>query len=413
MDVTLKFDRVRVDTPGWAWVIGTLRSRKLVADTDRLHVTLEGGTSDGGVDPSLGDLGPFGTDTASPFEAEGCMRDTMWLRSELVDMGLNPGPTTLDFDYRVDGNKLESRITLETPGVSKVSLLRHEILPGKINPYLLDLTQTATTDERWLVEDAGFVKARNAFCAKRDGTTEADFVLRHVAAVKRLLEIGGLALDEDTLAAYAGFARLGGEFSFGGSYAMPLPSDIYYEARDTGQAFTRMNAILEREKSKTAVRISRVPPRPLPGLEDLATYGAMVKEQGGVTPLTAAIAAPEGAQVCSSCGGGACCEPVGDHGRERTSARGRDALSFHSGRSSAIHSAGETRRRVGLEGPRQVCRPRHRNHDSAYADADGHDPGRRPQRGHRRGQRAGWACEEPDPPGWLHPGGVDSLRRIS
>lgn len=81
----------------------------------------------------------------------------------------------------------------------------------------LDLAQTTTTDEHWQVQDQGFVKEGNAYCAKRDGTTEADFVLRHVQSVKRLLAIEGLVLDEGSVATYADFARRGGAISFGGS----------------------------------------------------------------------------------------------------------------------------------------------------------------------------------------------------
>ena len=291
VDATLRFDRVRVDTPGWLWVVRNLRSRKLVADTDRLHVILEGGTSDAGVDPSLGDLGPFGTDTASPFEAEGCLKDDVWLRSELEQMGLAPGPTTLEFDYRVNGSQLETHVVLETPGVSKVSLLRHEMLPGAINPYLLDLTPTGATDEQWTVQDLGFVKARNAFCAKRDGITADAFVLRHVAAVQRLLAIQGVSVDEETLATYAGFARSGGEIRFGGRYAMPLHSDMFYEARDSGEAFAQMHIVLERDRRKQVVNLARIAPRPLPGHDLLPTYAAMVKEGTGV----GAVAAPASA----------------------------------------------------------------------------------------------------------------------
>lgn len=296
VDATLTFKKIRVETPGWFWIFKTIRTGKIVADTDRLHVTLSDGTSDAGVDPTLGDLGPFGTDTASPFEAEGCLRDTVWLRSELVDMGLSPGPTVLDFDYEVDGSKLESRITLETPGVSKITLTRHEMLPGTINPYLLDLTQTATTDERWLVEDQGFVKARNAFCAKRDGIGEPEFVQRHVASVQRLMATQGLVLDAASLETYAGFARSGGEISFGGKYITPLPSTIYYEARETGAALTRMNGIFEREGNKVAALWSTTNARPLAGLDTMATFAAMQKEVGYVAPVggtPVAAATPE------------------------------------------------------------------------------------------------------------------------
>jgi hypothetical protein len=291
VDARLNFERVRVDTPGWLWVIKTLRGRKLVADTDRLHVILEGGTSNAGIDPSLGDLGPFGTDTASPFEAEGCMDDDVWVRSELVEMGLAPGPTTLEFDYQVKDRQLETRVVLETPGVSKVSLLRHEALSGAINPYLLDLMPTLATDEAWTVEDQGFVKARNAFCAKRDGITPEAFVSRHVAAVQRLLAIRGLSVDQESLSTYANFARNGGDIRFGGRYAMPVHSEIFYESRDSGEAFTQMHVVLERQRQKQAVSLARIAPRPLPGHDSLSTYAAMVKEGSAVGSPPAALPA--------------------------------------------------------------------------------------------------------------------------
>ena len=73
------------------------------AKLDRLHLTLSGVTSDDGVDPSLGDLGPFGALSASPFEAMGCLNDDLWIHSELDAMGLMPGTTTLEFDYQREG----------------------------------------------------------------------------------------------------------------------------------------------------------------------------------------------------------------------------------------------------------------------------------------------------------------------
>jgi hypothetical protein len=88
-EVTVRFDSVHLDTPGWVWFLRNTFDRKLAhAKLDRLHLTLSGVTSDDGVDASLGDLGPIGALSASPFEAMGCRDDDLWIRSELEAMGL-------------------------------------------------------------------------------------------------------------------------------------------------------------------------------------------------------------------------------------------------------------------------------------------------------------------------------------
>jgi len=293
-DATLSFKRIRVDTPGWAWLLGNLSMRKLVADIDHLHVTLSDGTSNAGVDPTLGDLGPFGTDTASPFEAEGCLKDNAWLRSELVDMGLHPGPTTLEYDYRVNNNDLTTQITLSTPGVSKVMLVRREQLPMRVNPFLLDQAQSIAKAERWIVQDEGFVKARNAFCARRDGIDEAQFAARHVESVKRLLATRGLALDDGSMAIYADFVRNGGGLTFGGDYSAALNSDDFYEARASGVAFTQMHGTFERDGKKLAAQWTKFDPRPLAGMDEgLPTYAALLKEQEAIPPNSQTQGRPE------------------------------------------------------------------------------------------------------------------------
>ena len=290
-EAKIRFAAVHVETPGWFWFLRNTFDRRLrVAKLDRLHVTLEGLDTAAGIDPTLGDLGPIGALSASPFEAEGCAADGFWTRDEIAGMGLIPGSTTLDFDYRVQGNTLVTKIALTTPSVSRVQFERQEQLPQATNALLLDTVPTLTRSERWEVSDAGFVKARNAFCAKKDGIDEATFVERHVAAVQRLLQTRGLAVDAATLGAYRDFAARGGQLAFGGSYVRPLTSDELYDARDDGSAWGRMNGVLEHGTQHAAVQWARFDPRPLPDDAD-STWAAMQKEQGVATPAVAAMAA--------------------------------------------------------------------------------------------------------------------------
>ena len=291
-EVTVRFDSVHLDTPGWVWFVRNTFDRKLAhAKLDRLHLTLSGVTSDDGVDPILGDLGPVGALSASPFEAMGCLNDDLWIQSELDAMGLMPGKTTLEFDYQVKGKALLTSIVLHTPEVSTARLERREQLPAEVNALLLDQVPSLVTEERWRVQDLGFVKARNAWCAKKDGVDYRTFVARHVDSVVRVLEAGGLAADATSIEAYRGFAWEGGELAFGGEYPQPLRSEDLYAARDSGDALLRMNPVLERGGQRLAVQWRKFDPRPLQGLDELTPYAALQKERG-TAPSGVATAAP-------------------------------------------------------------------------------------------------------------------------
>ena len=280
--LVVKFERVRVDTPGWAWLLRSAFDKHVgIPSMERLHVALEGVTSSEGIDPSFGDLGVMGAASASPFEAEGCMVDGMWVREELLAMGLDPLPTTLDFDYRIAGGQLHTEVVLDTPNVSTARLERREKI-GTGNALLIDFEPTLAGFERWTVQDHGFVEARNAWCAKQDGIDAATFVSRHVESVGRLLETVGVAADAETLAAYRDFAANGGEIAFGGDYARPMPSEGFYEARENGEALARMNGIVDRNGKRVAVQWRRFDPRPLPARDGgTATYAALLAERNG------------------------------------------------------------------------------------------------------------------------------------
>ena len=280
----IRFKRIHLDTPGWSWVLRTISSKQDFPRLDRLHLTLTDSSSDAGVDPSMGDLGPFGTDSASPFEAEGCRKDSIWLRGELLAMGLHPGPTTLDFDYRVKGDLLDTTVTLDTPAVSTARMDRSEQLPGPVNPLMLDQVPTVATAERWTVLDHGFIKARNAYCAAKDGATVDEFVTRHVDTIERLLAIVGAKPDPESLAVYADFVRNGGQISYGGKYLESTAG-----VADNAGAFASMDGMLERGGQRRTVQWTRLPPRPLAGLEhDLASFAALEQERASGIDLAPA-----------------------------------------------------------------------------------------------------------------------------
>jgi hypothetical protein len=288
----IRFQRIHVETPGWFWFVRNLFDRKLKrAHLDRVHVTLEGGSAEWGYDPSMGDLGPVGPASASPFEAEGCLQDAMWLPAELKEMGLSPEPTRLEFDYRVDGPNLETTVVLETPRSSRMRYDRRSRV-GSNNALLLDDTPEEVLSERWEVEDQGFVSARNRYCSKKDGIEARRFIERHIAAVERLLATRGIALSADSRTAYRRFARDGGKLAFGGEYSRPLDGAEIYEIHDSEELFVGMAARLEHNARGHAVVLQRFDPAPLPGQEDGAPTYALMQKERVARPAAATSAAP-------------------------------------------------------------------------------------------------------------------------
>jgi hypothetical protein len=301
----LHFDRLRISVPdGWMFFLrNVLDMRLLKADLDGYKLALDGFDSKAGVDPTFGVLGPVGALSASPFESEGCLQHAYFVRDELTQMGLSPGPTSLTFDVREAASRVTTRIVLMTPNVSRTQYDREESLAKDISVLRLSDVPTSTHAEHWDVSDQGFVAARNAWCAKQDGVDRDTFVGRHLASVLRVLEVRGLVPDAGTVASYRDFAGKGGQFSFGGQYATPLHSSERTQARSNGAALLRLQANFEHGPRNEAVQWRGTMPRPL--ADRGATFAAIVKEHGGVAPATGApepIEAPAAVVVVHTTG---------------------------------------------------------------------------------------------------------------
>ncbi len=297
---TLRFERMRVHAPGgWMFYVRNLLDPKLdKAQLDEWHIAFEGFTTRAGFDPSLGTLGPIGAMSASPFESEGCSRHAFFVREELDTMGLQAGPATFDISLREADSRVDTRLVLNTPGASRLQYDRVETLAAPTSLLAMAQAATSTVSERWDVSDQGFVRARNAFCARQDGIDEATFVSRHVMSVQRLLETRGLQADARTVAAYRDFAANGGQLAFGGTYATPLHSSERAQARRNGSALLRLSARLEHGSQQGDVQFSGTAPRPLDA-GDGATFAAMTKENGGTVPSVGSVSTSKSAILAS------------------------------------------------------------------------------------------------------------------
>lgn len=295
-ETVLHADYVVAETPGWFWVARNLftKKRKHRIKVDRIHLELLNVRGhEELLDPSLGDLGPFSTDAASPFDAEGCKDVYHFSRYDYEALGLPPAEPKLVFDYQIDGSQLDVEVRLEVAGVSTVRATRKETLLGGSNALVLDYMSTEIGGEHVEVVDAGFVKARNQFCAQAAGIDESAFVQRHMDTVQRLMQHYGVQMDADSMAAYRRFARDGGTLGLNVVYSPALPSEVFYEARGSTESLSQMTLRMERDEQSMLTRLTPVRERPLAGMDSrLPTWLLMEREQAALAQQEGGRTAP-------------------------------------------------------------------------------------------------------------------------
>lgn len=282
-EAALRAEYVVAETPGWFWVLRNLifQKRQHRIKVDRIHLELLGVEAHADLgDPSLGDLGPFSADAASPWDGEGCSDLLAFSRFQLAELGLSPGPARLLFDYQIQGSELDAQILLEVPGVSQVRVSRKEELLGGSNALVLDHLATQIHSERIEIEDLGFVAARNRQCAKVAGIDEAAFVQRHIDSLQRIFAHNGLSVDDESVRLYREFAARGGSLAAEVRYAPPLDSEEFYGMRQSMEVLPRLNMSLQRAGRSVAVQLAQVRERPLDGFDSaLSTWRLIEREQ--------------------------------------------------------------------------------------------------------------------------------------
>ncbi|ODU44691.1 hypothetical protein [uncultured Aquimonas sp.] len=302
-EAVLRAKYVVAETPGWFWVMRNLifQKRQHRIRVDRIHLELLDVEAHADLgDPSLGDLGPFSADVASPWDAEGCSDLLSFGRFQLADLGLSPGPAKLVFDYRINGRDLDAEVLLQVPGVSQVRVTRKEEMLGGSNALVLDYLATQIHSERIEIEDLGFVAARNQQCAKTAGIDEATFVQRHMESLQRIFAHYGLSVDAASTALYREFVARGGTLAAEVRYAPPLDSEEFYGLRQSMDVLPRLNMSLERAGRSVPVQLAQVRERPLDGFDSaLSTWRLIEREQEALARANG----PGGSRPLASLGG--------------------------------------------------------------------------------------------------------------
>lgn len=198
---------VRIDMPSWGvlmQVAGALdsgnpgdeereaSSMEFINKIDHVGIHLQGLKTE--FDDGLPDvLSNFGLSSAAPFEAEGCTSHGYWSGSEVAGMGIADQGVDLNFTLSTleENGRITLKGTMKAPAASKVDFEQHYKARTLTDFIESEENNRIHTYQRIEIRDAGFTKARNAFCAKRDGIAEAEFVERHVQSIQRLLLMQG------------------------------------------------------------------------------------------------------------------------------------------------------------------------------------------------------------------------------
>jgi hypothetical protein len=196
---------VRIDMPSWGvlmQVAGALnsdevgseeyesRSLTFIDKIDHVGIHFQGLKTE--FDDGLPEvLGYFGLSSAAPFEAEGCVSDGYWDGDEVEKMGIADEGVDLNFTLGTlaETGTVTLKGTLKAPAASEVNFEQHYKATRLSSFIEADEKDRIYVYQNIEVRDAGFNKARNAFCAKRDGVSPEEFVERHIQSIHCLLRM--------------------------------------------------------------------------------------------------------------------------------------------------------------------------------------------------------------------------------
>lgn len=225
-----------------------------------------------------------GSYSGALFEAEGCPNDAFWARSDLSDrLQLDPGNGDIEIRFQATGEKtLKRTLHFGHPGLSQLTIESNYELPGPSNRFLDQMSEPwRTTSTSWSVEDHGFIKRRNEYCAQQAGVDVDTLVDRHLQSVQRLLAVNGVRPSDELLATYAEYARNGGTLNFATHLAPGRAWEDYSEAGLSG-ILDGIAATVTVGGNRSNYVLIEIPERPLPDIDYGSTWGLIEIERGSM-----------------------------------------------------------------------------------------------------------------------------------
>jgi hypothetical protein len=258
---TVRFERLSLHTPGLGWILRQALPGAGKALPERFGMSIDG------LDTSLVDLDAstptvVGTHSGALFEQAGC-QDDGFSEADLASFGLPREPTRIASRYAIaPGGELRFESSVARGGSASTRLVLRLRLAGGARPDAAGLLAASFEGVDVELRDEGFVAARNKACAEITSQSVDAFLAAHLARAQRLARAAGIAPDAAAWAAYAAFARDGGELVFSGALRRPMALAALPQA--AGRSDLRLDWTARRDGGALQrVALDPIPPEPL------------------------------------------------------------------------------------------------------------------------------------------------------
>jgi|GEM_PF-2759952 len=232
---------------------------------------------------------PIGPRSGAFAELEGCGKFAQINDSQLEDLGLTPGETSITYEIVIEGSNVTTTETQATPGLGTTTFTRtgSGTRPGKELFKNFGLPGDIVWKKHsWQFKDEGFIKARNEFCARETGVTIPTFLATHIASIERNMAAIGVTVGPEVRAMYIDYAANGGTLALTGEFTKDL-MEANYDDLPWGEQLRAMQSEMQRDKQRLRFSFQAQRERPFSEDEDLLTTFEVLKREGvAVDPLT-------------------------------------------------------------------------------------------------------------------------------
>jgi hypothetical protein len=228
-----------------------------------------------------------------PAEAEGCGAMGEFGQVEISEMGLSVKPMRVSENIKIDGDLITLTQRFESPGIATTTITK--VGEGvRLNKEILQ-SYGLPSEIRWKqhtlqIQDQTFIKARNAYCAKTLGLSEAQFLAYHLASVERLLAAVGLQASAEMRASYVDFATNGGTLKIDGSYNKPLREGDFYDIGWREQ-LANFSGAMTRNQNSAPFLLRFATEKSIDDADAYKTTYQILREEGFVLPSSDAVVA--------------------------------------------------------------------------------------------------------------------------
>lgn len=204
--LTLSADRAVVHTPGLWWLVRSSLFGIPDGMPSRFGFSLANAGIDGSPEALQATL--IGGHVLFPFDLAGCEPGMSLAAAR--ELGLDQAVSNFSFMLRHEtGGALKLRFDVDTASLSAIAG-SVELVLGGAGDAPMQLANASFHSLEVAMVDQGFIARRNAYCASKLGVEPAEFVQRHLEAVRALFAADGLVPGAAMSQAYAGFSESGG-----------------------------------------------------------------------------------------------------------------------------------------------------------------------------------------------------------